>query len=133
MKKLFWLSIFACPSLFAHTSIRLDKPALEEFSPFSTKYEVIISDNCGHCLNQLSILKECVSDNDVVILLDNKSKLSEENLKKLMRKKKIDFKTFLLDEHLRKTYAFNGVTPTLWMNKKSYTGVVACEFLKSQS
>lgn len=134
MKKLIWLpAILLSSSLFAHPSIRLDKSTLEEFSPFSTKYELIISENCSYCLKQLSILKECVIENEVVVLLDNKSKLSEDNMKKLVRKKKITFKTFVLDEHLRNVYAFNGVTPTLWLNKKSYTGVVSCEFLKTQS
>ena len=118
----------------AASLIRLDKYSIEEVTPFSHKYELIIEDNCAYCLNQLSILKECVDEKDVIVLLDNKAKLSEEKLQRIVKRKKISFKTYILSEELKKIYEFKSITPMMWINKlegkKSFTGVVLCRELK---
>lgn len=119
----------------ADSLIRIDKNMVEEITPFSHKYELIIEDNCSFCLNQLAILKECVDEKDVVVLMDNRLKLSEEKLQRIIKRKKITFKTYILSEELRKTYEFKSITPMMWINKlegkKPYTGVVSCNQLKS--
>ncbi|NOT79996.1 MAG: hypothetical protein HOP07_13460 [Bacteriovoracaceae bacterium] len=119
----------------ADSLIRIDKSMVEEIIPFSHKYELIIEDNCSFCLNQLSILKDCVDEKDVIVLMDNRSKLSEEKLQRIIKRKKISFKTYILSEELKKTYEFKTITPMMWINKleekKSYTGVVSCKQLKS--
>lgn len=108
---------------------------VHEVLPFSHKYELIIADNCAHCMNQITVLKDCVPENEVIVLLDNQSKLSEEKLKRLVFKKKIPYRTYLLDSSARASYEFKGVTPMIWIkrsdSKKSYTGVVPCEGLKN--
>jgi hypothetical protein len=118
----------------AASLIRLDKYSIEEVTPFSHKYELIIEDNCAYCLNQLSILKECVDEKDVIVLLDNKAKLSEEKLQRIVKRKKISFKTYILSEELKKIYEFKSITPMMWINKleerKFFTGVVLCRELK---
>ena len=118
----------------AASLIRLDKYSIEEVTPFSHKYELIIEDNCAYCLNQLSILKECVDEKDVIVLLDNKAKLSEEKLQRIVKRKKISFKTYILSEELKKIYDFKSITPMMWINKleerKFFTGVVLCRELK---
>lgn len=114
---------------FAVDSIRVDKALVESFTPLTHKYELIIADNCVHCMKQLEIMKECVKVEDVVVILENLSKLSDEQLRRLIRKKKIIYKTYLMDNKLRKIYEFIGVTPVMWMNQKSYVGVVPCSVL----
>jgi hypothetical protein len=115
---------------YAHPGLRIDKTGIEEITPHAYKYELIISDNCPHCINQLRILKSCVADKDVVVFIDNRSKASEAILKRLVKKKEIKYPVYLLDSYLKDAYQFKGITPTLWMNKKSYTGIVNCDFLK---
>lgn len=131
--KYLWLILFF-NDVHAAPTIRLDQNQIEEFTPFTRRYELLISDNCAHCLNQLAIMKDCIKNEDVVVLLDNKTNQSEDGLKKLIRKKKIIYKTYLLDNSLREAYSFKGVTPMLWItnsaSKKSYTGVMTCENLK---
>lgn len=121
-------------NLHAVEAVRIDQSKVEEFTPYSHRYELIVSDNCSHCMNQMAIMKDCVEAKDVVVLIDNVSNLSEDGLKKVLRKKKIIYKTYLLDKTLREAYSFKGVTPTLWItkneSKKSYTGVMTCENLK---
>ncbi len=115
-------------------AVRVDKDLVEEFIPFTHKYELIIADNCVHCMKQLEVMKECVKEEEVIVLLDNLSKLSDEKLRRLVRKKKITYKTYLIDSEIRKIYDFKGVTPVMWMNagkhKTSYVGVVSCSKLK---
>ena len=131
--KYLWLILFF-NVVHAAPIIRLDQNKVEEFTPFTHRYELLISENCAHCLNQLSIMKDCVQNEDVVVLLDNKTNQTEEGLKKLIRRKKIIYKTYLLDSNLREAYSFKGVTPMLWItnnaNKKSFTGVMTCQNLK---
>ena len=119
----------------AASLVRIDKNTIEEITPFSYKYELVMEDNCTHCLHQLSIMKNCVDENDVIILLDNNSKKSEEKLKRLIKRKKITYKTFILSEELRKVYEFKGITPLMWINKgearQSFTGVLSCKQLKN--
>lgn len=119
----------------AASLIRVDKNMIEEITPFSHKYELIIEDNCSFCLNQLTILKDCVDEQDVIVFMDNRSKLSEEKLQRIIKRKKITFKTYILSEELKKTYEYKSITPMMWINKleekKSYTGVVSCKQLKS--
>lgn len=114
--------------------LRIDSNKVEEFTPFAHKYELITSDNCAHCLHQIALMKDCVDPSDVVVLMENKSKLSEEALKRILVRKKITYKTFLLDSKASEAYQFKGVTPVMWISKnnkqKSYTGVVSCETLK---
>ena len=125
---------FFFSDLHAAIVVRIDQNKVEEFTPFTHRYELIISDNCSHCINQISIMKDCVRPEDVVVLMENKSNLSEEGLKKILRKKKIIYKTYLLDKNLREVYSFKGVTPMMWItkneSKKSYLGVLTCENLK---
>lgn len=117
----------------ASSTVRLDKNIIEEVIPFTHKYELIIEENCGYCLNQLSIMKNCLEEKDVIVFMENKFNSSEEKLKKMIRRKKIIYKTYILTEDLKKSYNFKGVTPMMWINKglekKSYTGVVSCEAL----
>ena len=119
----------------AASLIRLDNIGIEEITPFSHKYELIIEDNCAFCLTQLSILKECVDHKDVIVFINNKNKLTEEQLQRLVRKKKLSFKTYILDEDFKQKYEFTGVTPKMWINKdkkkNSFIGVVSCEKLKA--
>lgn len=119
----------------AASLIRIDKSKVEEITPFTHKYELIIEDNCAYCLNQLSILKECVDEKDVIVLMDNRSKLSEDKLQRIIKRKKITFKTYILSEELKNIYEFKSITPMMWIvkdtEKKSYTGVVSCNQLKS--
>ena len=119
----------------AASLVRLDKRAIDEVTPFSHKYELIIEDNCAHCMTQLSVMKNCVDEKDVIIYINNRSKLTEEQLQRIVKKKKITFKTYILDEELKKIYKFTGVTPLIWINnntsKNSFTGVVSCEKLKA--
>lgn len=107
---------------------------VEEVTPFSHKYELIIADNCAHCMNQLNQMKDCVADRDVIVLMENLSKLSEDKLKRLVAKKKIPYSAYLLDSAARAAYEFKGVTPMMWItgkdSKKSFTGVVSCDSLK---
>lgn len=110
-------------------AIRIDKDLVEKFTPFTHKYELIIADNCAHCMKQLEVMKECVKVEDVAVILENLSKLSDEQLRRLVRKKKIIYKTYLMDNELKKNYEFKGVTPVMWMYQKSYVGVVPCSVL----
>ena len=93
-------------SLMAADVIRIDTNRIENITPFSYKYELIIADNCAHCMRQIAIMKECVRYEDVIVLIDNVSKLSEVDLKKLLVKKKIPYKTYLLYSELKKSYEF---------------------------
>lgn len=132
-RALFLLFVFIQSSQ-AFEVVRIDKNQVETFIPYTHKYELIIADNCLHCLKQLEIMKECVNVDDVVVILDNLSKLSDEQLRRLVRKKKIIYKTYLMDSELRKVYDFKGITPAIWINtdksKIFYTGVVSCDLLK---
>lgn len=125
---------FVLNDLQAVSVIRIDQSGVEEFTPFSHRYELIVSDNCTYCLNQMNLMKDCVKPEDVVVLMQNNTNLSEEGLKKVLRKKKIIYKTYLLDKNLREVYSFKGVTPMMWItkneSKKSYLGVLTCENLK---
>ena len=123
------------PVVYPAALVRIDQNSIEEITPFSHKYELIIEDNCSYCLNQLSVLKECVDQNDVIVLIDNRSKLNEEKLKRIVKRKKIPFKVYLLSEDLKKIYEYKSITPMMWITKpeekKSYTGVVPCKILKA--
>lgn len=118
----------------AASLIRIDKASIEEVTPFSHKYELIIEENCSHCMGQLEILKSCVDEKDVIVLMDNRTKKSEEKLQRIVRRKKIIFKTYILTEELSKIYEFKGITPFIRINKsdshRSFTGVVNCDQLK---
>ena len=120
--------------LLAMPLYRIDTGKIEEFTPYSHKYELIISDNCAHCLHQISILQSCVEPNDVAVVMENKSKLPEEKLKRVLVKKKISYKTYLLDSKISESYQFKGITPAMWISKDNkrefFTGVVSCEKLK---
>lgn len=129
--KLFFIFTHA----YADQVLRVDNNTVEDFTPFKHKYELIIEENCAHCLGQINILKSCVPDSEVVILLDNKSSKSEEELKKILKKKRITYKTYVLSTSLKEAYAYKGITPTIWLTgkttSKSYSGVASCEFLKT--
>ena len=121
-------------SSHASEVVRIDTGIVEDFQPFTHKYEIIIEENCAYCLKQISIFNECLKAEDVAILLDNRSNKNEEELKKILKKKKIGFKTYMLNKDLKNTYAYKGVTPSVWINKspgsnKFSTGVASCEYL----
>lgn len=132
---LFLKLIFFLSHAHAVQTLRIDNNTVMDFTPFKHKYELIIEENCAHCLNQINILKNCVADSDVVILMDNKTNKSEEELKKILKKKKVSYQTFLLNKNLKEAYGYKGITPTIWLNSKtasnSYSGVASCEFLKT--
>lgn len=125
---------FIFHSAFAEQTVRIDNNTVEDFTPFKHKLELIIEENCAYCMSQIQIFKECMDDKDVVIILDNRNKKTEEDLKKVLRKKKITYQTMLLTKSLTEAYAYNDITPTLWITKdgvsKTYSGVASCEFLK---
>lgn len=128
---IFYTAFLVINSLMAADVVRIDKNSIESFSPLTHKYELLIADNCAHCMRQIAIMKECVKEEDVVVVIDNVSKLSEEQLKKILIKKKIPYRAYLLDAELKKAYDFKGVTPTLHMNSQKYTGIVSCDLLKT--
>lgn len=118
----------------AQDALRIDQGVLEKFKPFSKKVEVIVSDNCAHCITQIKILKKCLPESDIVVLLDNKTKLNETRLRAVLRKKKITYPTYELNPSLKEIYNYKGITPMIHIQKKngyeSYTGVVQCDYLK---
>lgn len=130
--------IFTLCSFFftanASEFIHLNTGRVLDFSPFKKKIELIIESNCSHCLHQLSILKDCVKNEDIAVFIDNKYKQSEEELRKFFRKKKIPYDVYILDESSRTAYDYKGVSPLLWVSKnkarKSFLGVVSCDSLK---
>lgn len=134
MKKILTCLIFISLEARALELFRVDKSLVEDYALKSKKIELIISDNCSHCLTQIRILKECVKDEDVVIFIDNKAKLNEVRLKGVLRKKNISYTTFEMNEDLKKRYDYKGITPMIHIHNKgeseSYTGVIQCDYLK---
>lgn len=134
MKNLAYLILFSNLA-FAEEILRIDQSKIEKFTPFSHQYEMLMSDNCPHCMRQITYFKECVKKEDVVILIDNQSKLTDEQLKKVIQKKKIIYPTYLLNDELKKTYDYKGISPLLWITKgdvkRKFTGVIDCESLKA--
>lgn len=137
MKIIFSLIIFLSYSgeLFSASLLRLDTVGIEEFMPYSNKYTLIIEDQCAYCQRQIEVFKECaLSPNEVIIFFSHPT--ADENvLRRKVKKKNIPYKTYLLNAEIKKALEFKGVTPMMWItsdkDKKSFTGVVSCERLKS--
>lgn len=123
---LFFLSSFAS----AAPTLRLDQQKIVDFWPSPDRLELIISDNCIHCQHQIEILKNCEIKKEVAVLVSNVSKATDEELKRILKKKKIHFPSYLLNEELKIAYKFKATTPTLFLKGLPYSGVVTCDFIQ---
>ncbi len=120
--------------LHADSYLRIDRGLIEDYKIHSKKIELIISDNCNHCITQIKILKECMKPEDVVIFMDNQSSLSELKLKNLVKRKQIDYPVYLITKETREKLKYKGITPMIHINTKNgnenYTGIIQCDYLK---
>lgn len=126
-------SLFFASSLFAADLYRVDTGKIENYKPHSKKIEVIITEHCAYCVQQIAELKKCMKTEDVVILIDNYNRLNDIKLKRLIIQKSIPYPTYTLNREVEKYYAYKRVTPLgHYKTKKGYVskeGVVTCSEL----
>lgn len=137
MKKLSFILFFSfiASSLFAADLYRIDTGKIEKFIPSSKKIEVIITEECAYCVQQIAELKKCMKNEDVVILIDNYNRYNDIKLKRLLMQKSIPYPTYTLNREVEKIYNYKRVTPLVnYQTKKGYVtkeGVVSCSDLNS--
>lgn len=130
---LFLFSSFFANSLFAADLYRVDTGKIENYKPHSKKIEVIITEDCAYCVQQIAELKKCMKTEDVVILIDNYNRLNDIKLKRLIIQKNIPYPTYTLNREVENYYGYKRVTPLgHYITKKGYAskeGVVTCSEL----
>lgn len=137
MKKIgiFLYSSLFMTSLMAADLYRIDTGKIEKYVPHSKKIEVIITEDCAYCVQQIAELKKCMKTEDVVILIDNYNRLNDIKLKRLIMQKSIPYPTYTLNREVEKIYNYKRVTPLgHYKTKKGYTskeGVVTCSELEA--
>ena len=131
IKLLTYLAI-AYPA-FGEELVRLDKIKVEAFDENTPTVSLFITEACSVCDRQVSVLNQCLEGKEVVAFLEGPQ---EEKLRRTVARKKIPFKTYLLNQSLKKRLGFANVSPALRIKTSKgfivLSGLQSCETIKSQ-
>jgi hypothetical protein len=120
-------------SLEASPLIRLDKVKVEEVALKEISTAVLISENCSVCEKQIVILKNCQSLGKIAFFIEGQ----EDRMRRLVRKKKIDSPTYLMNQDVREVFQFAESTPSIRIKSRKKLqkkeGLTDCETLKQLS
>lgn len=127
------LTSLAITPLYGEEIVRLDKIKIEEFDTNKPTISLYITETCSVCDRQISILKQCLGEEEIVAFLEGQH---EEKLRRTVARKKIPFKTYLLNPSLKKQLGFPNVSPALRLRTSKgfvvLSGLQACDSIKSQ-
>jgi len=102
-------------SLKAEELIRLDNFGTSDSKNAGDLVHLYMTENCSVCKTQIEILRNCIQAERVSAYMGGKS---EDKLRTYVRRKKIPFKTYLLNETAKKKLSFNGKSPALAFSYK---------------
>lgn len=114
--------------------IRLDQPGFDQLNLKEQSLVILLSRGCSACYEQLVNLSQCdfKSKNTYVVM----SGADEETLRKEVRRKKINYPSYLITDEFKQKYNPSGATPTLvWLNQdksERLIGVQTCEQIKTK-
>lgn len=119
------LSISISLSCWSVELTRLDDFGTESID---SKYPVnlFIAENCSVCHEQIEILKYCLGSSKVAVYIEGPS---EERLRTYVKRKKIPFKTFHLNQDAKNLLNFKNKSPALTIIANKTTtqvGLTAC-------
>ncbi len=124
------VSVLALPSRHSEALelTRLDSFGIEKISAQSTLVHLYVTENCSVCQQQVEVLKNCVAPESVVAFIDGGS---EEKHRRYVRRKKLPFKTYLLNSAAKKELGFGTASPAVTIKAKgkltTYEGLRSCD------
>lgn len=93
---------------------------------------LFITENCSVCNKQIEILTECIASDKVAAYIEG---TSEEKLRTYIKRKKIPFKTFHLNESAKKHFGFGKQSPSITLQfkeeMKKIVGLQDCDQINS--
>ena len=134
------VSVLALPSRHSEALelTRLDSFGVEAISAQSTLVHLYVTENCSVCQQQVEVLKDCVAPESVAAFIEGGS---EEKLRNYVRRKKMPFKTYLLNSAAKQELGFGAASPSVTIKAKgkltTYEGLRTCDqiihFIKAGS
>jgi|GEM_PF-3564918 len=124
-----FIFLASCSSMNLNSKlIRLDKLKNESLDLNRIIVALLITENCSLCQSQLAILQKCVVKDRVAIFIEGDD---EEKLRRVIKKKKINFPSYKLNPATKNIFSFDETTPTLSVKSggvfKTHKGVLSCE------
>lgn len=123
----FLLSLTSHP-LKAHELARLDSFGIEKVNTPDLLVNLYVTENCSVCQQQIDVIKECIATERVAAFMQGSN---EEKLRTYVIRKKIPFKTYLLNETAKNELGFGVASPSLTIRTKArlknYTGLQTCD------
>lgn len=120
------LALISVP-LMAHELARLDSFGIEEINTPDLLVNLYVTENCSVCQKQVDVIKECVTTERVAAFMEG---INEEKLRTYVKRKKIPFKTYLLNETTKNDLGFGIVSPSVTIRAKgrlkNYVGLQTC-------
>jgi len=120
------LALISVP-LMAHDLARLDSFSIEEINTPDLLVNLYVTENCSVCQKQVDVIKDCVATERVAAFMEG---INEEKLRTYVKRKKIPFKTYLLNETTKKDLGFGIVSPSITIRAKgrlkNYVGLQTC-------
>ena len=133
-----FISLFFSLNIPAHELIRLDQFGSEDIKKSNYLIYLYSTENCSVCAQQVEILKQGLNKDHVANFLEGQE---EEKLRFYLKKKKIPFKTFHLDQTMKSFLKFGKESPSVSYKSqgmiKNVIGLQSCDkiisLLKSQN
>ena len=122
-----FLTLISFP-LMAHELARLDSFGIEKINTPDLLVNLYLTENCSVCQQQVDVLKECVATERVAAFMLG---LNEEKLRRYVKRKKIPFKTYLLNQAAKNDLGFGVASPSITIRArgklKNYVGLQTCD------
>lgn len=106
---------------------RLDSFQTEKINTSDLLINLFITENCTFCQHQIDVIKECIATERVAAFMEGPN---EEKLRTYVRRKKIPFKTYLLNETTKNDLGFGIASPSITIrgkgSLKNFVGLQTC-------
>lgn len=114
--------------MMAHELARLDSFGIEEINKPNLLVNLYVTENCSVCQQQIDVIKKCVSTEKVAAFMEG---VNEEKLRTYVKRKKIPFKTYLLNQDAKNDLVFGNASPSITIRAKgklkNYVGLQSCD------
>ena len=121
-----FISMITLP-LMAQELARLDSFGIEKINTPDLLVNLYLTENCSVCQQQIEVIKECIATERVAGFMEG---ISEEKLRAYVKRKKILFKTFLLNQDVKNDLGFGNASPSITIRAKgkikNYVGLQTC-------
>jgi hypothetical protein len=114
--------------LLAQELARLDSFETEDISNPGYLVNLYLTENCSVCQQQIEVIQGCVVEEKVAAFIKGPN---EEKLRTYVKRKKIPFKTYLLNEAAKNDLGFGDASPSISIKAvgklKNYVGLQSCD------